>query len=70
MDDEEDLPVTVQQWLELYGAYASAPEGDLDRMEQELDSLELAMTPDERALARNMAGRLCKRIENEDKEGF
>jgi hypothetical protein len=66
MDDEDDIPVAVQQWLETYSCYSKAAEGDLDRLEQELDALELAMTPEQRVMARNLGATIAKRIENED----
>jgi hypothetical protein len=37
-----------------------------DRLEQELDALELAMTPEQRVMARNLGATIAKRIENED----
>jgi hypothetical protein len=67
---DTDIPVTVQQWLEVYECYSRAADSDLDKLEQELDALEVTMTQDERVQARNLAGNICKRIENEDSEGF
>jgi hypothetical protein len=65
-DDDDDLPVVVQQWLETYNAYSTAADGDLDRIEKELDALEFAMTPEQRVVARDLGGQIAKRIERED----